>query len=157
MKLRHFGLAAAALAAAATCTALLAPAPPNPPVDPSLDLRAVSAVPAPVTSVLRRACFDCHSDTTRWPWYSKLPPASWLVAHDVREARSHLNFSRWGEYNAFDRADMLDEACELVSDGEMPLWNYRLLHPHARLTDEDVQTFCAWTRTEAERLVTEGR
>jgi hypothetical protein len=153
VRLRHYGLAAAGLAAAAAGTAMLAPPRINPPIDPSLDLRAVTTVPAPVTDVLRRACLDCHSDSTRWPWYSKVPPVSWLVARDVRNARGEVNFSRWGEYHPFDRADILDEACELVSDGEMPLWNYRLLHARARLTDEDVRAFCDWTRTEAERLV----
>jgi hypothetical protein len=157
VKWRHYGLAAAGLTAAVVATALLAPARVNPPTDPSLDVRAVTSVPEPVMSVLRRACMDCHSDATRWPWYSKVPPISWLVAHDVQEARKEVNFSRWGAYNAFDRADILDEACELVSDREMPLWSYRLLHARARLTDEDVQAFCTWTRAEAERLVMEGR
>jgi hypothetical protein len=64
--------------------------------------------PAPVMSTLRRACFDCHSNETRWPWYSTLPIASWLVEGDVKEGRGQINFSRWGQYNPFDRADMVD-------------------------------------------------
>ena len=157
MSLRRYGLATAVLAAVAVTTAVLTPAPTNPEIDPSLDVRAVSPVPARVMSLMSQACLDCHSDATRWPWYSKIPPVSWLVAHDVREARSEVNFSRWGEYNAFDRADKLDEACELVSAGDMPLWSYRLLHSRARLTDEDVRAFCEWTDAEAERLVREAQ
>jgi hypothetical protein len=151
--MRRLGLAVAVLAAAAVLTGLLAPDPRNPALDPSLDLRTVSEVPAPVADLLGRACLDCHSDETRWPWYSKVPPASWLVGHDVNEARGQMNFSRWGEYSPFERADMLDEACEQVSNGEMPLWSYRLVHSHARLTDEDVAAFCNWARAEAERIL----
>ena len=125
----------------------------NPPAaDPSLALEARAAVPPPVLSLLRRACFDCHSNETRWPWYAFVPPASWLVAHDVKEGRGQLNFSRWGEYNPFDRADMLDEMCDLVSTKRMPLWQYRLLHDEARLTDAEQSTLCEWTAAEAVRL-----
>lgn len=75
-----------------------------------------------------RACGDCHSNETRWPWYSRVAPASWLVAHDVAEAREHLNVSEW------DRPQKdADEAAEEVRDGEMPLAIYLPLHPEARL------------------------
>ena len=153
MSLRRYAVAAAVLATAAAVSAMLTPPPENPGIDPSLDLRALSPVPAAIMGLMSRACLDCHSDATRWPWYSKIPPASWLVAHDVREARSQVNFSRWGEYNALDRADKLDEACTLVSSRDMPLWSYRLLHPRARLSDQDIRTFCEWTESEARRLV----
>ncbi len=122
------------------------------PADPALALDARARVPPPVLSLLRRACFDCHSNETRWPWYAFVPPASWLVAHDVKEGRGQLNLSRWGEYNPFDRADLLDEMCELVSAGEMPLWQYRLLHDEARLTDAERTALCEWTAAEATRL-----
>ena len=123
-----------------------------PAADPSLALDARARVPAPVLSLLRRACFDCHSNETRWPWYAFVPPASWLVAHDVREGRGQMNFSRWGEYNPFDRADMLDEVCDLVSTKEMPLWQYRLVHEEARLTDAEQAAICEWSKAEATRL-----
>lgn len=123
-----------------------------PAADPSLALDARAPVPAPVLSLLRRACYDCHSNETRWPWYAFVPPMSWLVAHDVKEGRGQLNFSRWGEYNPFDRADMLDEMCDLVSAKEMPLWQYRLVHADARLTDADQAAVCEWSKAEAVRL-----
>ena len=113
-------------------------------------------VPAPVLSILRRACFDCHSEETRWPWYSVLPVASWLIEHDVEEGRSQINLSRWERYNAFDRADKLDKMCELATNGKMPLRPYRLLHPEARLSETDVKALCAWTLQEAEHLVLGG-
>jgi hypothetical protein len=113
-------------------------------------------VPPPVMAVLRRACFDCHSNETRWPWYSRVFPVSWLVSHDVQEGRGQVNFSRWGEYDPFDRADMLDKMCDLSSKQRMPLWQYRLMHADARLATADVAALCGWTKAEAARLVPGG-
>lgn len=125
-------------------------------VDPSAGLNVKRPVPAPVMSTLRRACFDCHSNETRWPWYSSLPGVSWAIVRDVKAGRGQLNFSRWTEYNPFDRAGMLDKVCAMVTEGKMPLWPYRLLHPEARLSETDVAELCAWTRLEATHLVEGG-
>ena len=82
--------------------------------------------------LVARACFDCHSNEVRWPWYSHVAPVSWLVQHDVDEAREHLNFSEW------DRPQKdADEAAEEVAEGEMPLWYYLPAHPEARLSDAE--------------------
>jgi len=104
-------------------------------------------------STLRRACFDCHSDETRWPWYATLPLASHLIERDVTEARAQLNLSRWMQYNPFDRADLLDKMCQRASIGTMPPWQYRMMHSEARLSVTDVVTLCAWSQDEATRLV----
>lgn len=129
------------------------PARDNPPVDAGSTLEATAQVPAPVGDLLRRACYDCHSNQTRWPWYSEVAPVSWLVARDVRLGRGQLNFSAWGEYNAYDRADLLDEACEETTEGNMPLGIYTMMHSRARLSPADVAALCAWTSAEAARLV----
>lgn len=123
----------------------------NPPVDAAARLEAHAQVPPAVGELLRRACYDCHSDETRWPWYSRVAPASWLVARDVRLGRGQLNFSTWGEYNPYDRADLLDEACEEVKAGNMPLPPYLLLHSRAKPSAADVEALCAWTAAEAAR------
>jgi hypothetical protein len=107
-------------------------------------------------STLRRACFDCHSDETHWPWYSRLPIASWLVERDVNSGRGQLNFSRWARYNKFARVDLLDKVCERVTAGEMPLRPYLMLHDEARLSPADVAALCAWSQSEATRLVQGG-
>ena len=120
--------------------------------DPSTVLNLQPAVPDPVLSTLRRACFDCHSEATRWPWYATLPLASRVIERDVTEAREQLNLSRWIDYNQFDRADMLDKMCELASRRKMPPWQYRLMHPGARLSATEVSALCAWTQDEAARL-----
>jgi hypothetical protein len=81
-----------------------------------------------------RACFDCHSNETRWPWYSRIAPLSWLVRNHVEEGREELNFSEWNR--SFDGAS---EAAEAVSEGEMPLTSYVLVHPSARLSPDETQ------------------
>jgi mono/diheme cytochrome c family protein len=79
-----------------------------------------------------RACFDCHSNETVWPWYSQVAPVSWLVQHDVEEGRAVLNFSE------FNRAqEETEESAETVAEGEMPMPIYTWLHSEARLTEEE--------------------
>jgi hypothetical protein len=75
-----------------------------------------------------RACFDCHSNETVWPWYSNLAPVSWLIQRDVDEGRKTLNFSEWDR-----RQDEAREAAKTVRKGEMPPWFYAAIQPHARL------------------------
>lgn len=90
---------------------------------------------SPATRELaERACFDCHSNQTRWPWYSHVAPMSWLVQNHVDEGRQVLNFSEWSRGNS-----EADEAAETVREGEMPPRSYLLLHPEARLTDTERQ------------------
>jgi mono/diheme cytochrome c family protein len=85
-----------------------------------------------------RACKDCHSHETEWPWYSFMAPASWLVHYDVHEARSHFDVSDWGRAHNHG-----DEAAKLVRDGEMPLWYYRIAHPEARLSEREREQLVA--------------
>lgn len=154
--LRGSALAALVVALMAGGVAWLGPLPSRATADPKVALGAGNPVPAPVMSVLRRGCFDCHSDETRWPWYARIPPSSWLVLKDVERGRAQINFSRWGLYNPFDQADLLDKVCELASKRKMPLLPYRLMHAEARLADSDIATLCAWTAKEAARLVNGG-
>lgn len=79
-----------------------------------------------------RACFDCHSNETKWPWYSNIAPLSWSVQEHVDEGREVLNFSEWNR--TYEEAH---EAGEEVAEGEMPLASYLPLHPEANLSDEE--------------------
>jgi len=105
-----------------------------------------STIQAPddVLSVLRQSCFNCHSHETQWPWYSHVAPVSWLVAHDVNEARGTMNFSNWAQYDAKERADHFKEIWDEVEDGGMPPWYYLLMHREARLSDRDKQVLHDW-------------
>ncbi len=84
-----------------------------------------------------RACSDCHSNETTWPWYSNVAPGSWLIQHDVNEGREHFNISKWGVQNRNEG----DEAAEEVKEGEMPPWFYVIAHSHARLSKNEKDQF----------------
>jgi hypothetical protein len=115
----------------------------NPPVNPAATFEA-AASPAPaMAAVVHRACYDCHSNATIWPWYSRYAPVSWLVADDVKEGRRHLNFSEWAKYGPELAKEKLSGVCNEVKEGGMPLWQYRLIHPEARLSPEDVNVLCS--------------
>lgn len=99
---------------------------------------------AEARAVLTRACYDCHSNETAWPWYSYVAPVSWLVARDVREGRQKLNFSTWNLLSSGQQSEGVKESWEKVQEGEMPLWFYLPLHPSARLSDADRSVLQAW-------------
>lgn len=112
----------------------------NPPV--SQEVNASDAI----IDVLRQSCYDCHSNETVWPWYSYIAPASWLVARDVQEAREDMNFSTWDQYSEEERSEFREEIWEEVEEGEMPLSMYTLMHPGARLDDQDMSILQGWSR-----------
>lgn len=121
----------------------------NPPGDPARAIEAGVEVPPGVRALLDRACADCHSNRTAWPWYSQVAPVSWLVANHVRDGREHLNLSDWPGRHKPEK--LLDEICEEVEKDAMPLASYRALHPGAKLSPADKQAICAWTRAAAGR------
>jgi hypothetical protein len=124
----------------------------NPPV--TADIRAAPDVKA----VLQRACYDCHSNETTWPWYSRVAPVSWLVHRDVSEGRAALSFSDWESLPVEKRSKLQRESGEEVGDGEMPPWLYTPLHPHAVLSNSDKQLLqtCARGGTEVPRAEADG-
>jgi hypothetical protein len=116
----------------------------NPPIEGD-----IPTSPA-VKAVLRRACYDCHSHETVWPWYSRIAPVSWLLVYDVREGRAELNFSTWDRYTTQQQVKKLRESWQEVSEGEMPPWYYLPAHRDARLSGEDRALLELWARTPAE-------
>ena len=125
------------------------PARNNPPV--AADMIAVTSTPAESAALLRAACYDCHSYETKWPLYSRIAPASWLVAYDVNEGREHFNFSEWPSDPA-RAAKKLDRISEVLDYQEMPPKKYTLLHPEARLTDAQRKSLMEWADAAAEKL-----
>jgi hypothetical protein len=109
-------------------------------------------VDASALKLFERACLNCHSENTDWPWYSRLPPASFLIRRDVEEARRHVNFTNWGAYSAAQQQELLSMIGVVVRTGRMPVPRYTRLHPEARLTDEEREQIYAWSRKERKRL-----
>ena len=134
--------------------------PVNPPVLPNLSMEATLQPPPRVARMLRRACYDCHSNETRWPWYSRVPGLGNMLQRDVTNARAAFNFSEWGA-GPYRKprvgAAILLGMCAAIREGQMPRKNYQMLHPEAKPSPSEVQEFCVWGRTEAKRAMESAR
>jgi hypothetical protein len=128
------------------------PARTNPMSDESRSIQARLHLTPEVGAILDRSCSDCHSNNTRWPWYSNVSPVSWFVIDHVNHGRKHLNFSDWERLNNRESQQMLGSMCKEVKAGYMPLDSYLKIHRDARLSAADVKTLCDWTQAETKRL-----
>ena len=137
------------------------PARTNPPTEEARAAQAHLSMPSDVQAVLKRACYDCHSNETTWPWYSNVAPVSWFVTDHVDHGRKHLNFSDWAQQGRHtdkqDADSQLDEIRKEVEARNMPLGSYLLLHPGAKLSDQDVKIISDWAASERRRLAIESR
>ena len=109
-----------------------------------------------VEGILNRACADCHSDQTHWPWYSNIAPVSWFVVDHVDHGRKHLNFSEWTKQSAHSpnatSKSHLQGICTEVQNGAMPLSSYTLIHRSAKLSDQEINVLCDWALGEKDRI-----
>lgn len=119
----------------------------NPPVDPKVDFATIAHPPAAVLSVIKGACYDCHSYETQYPWYSNIAPVSWWIKGHKNEAIEHFNFSTLGTLNAEDLKWALGTAADEIREKRMPLRSYTWMHPEARLTDEQRALLAVWLTT----------
>lgn len=109
----------------------------NPPVQSDID------APANVKTILKRACYDCHSNETNWAWYTKVAPVSFLIVKDVNDGRKHVNFSEWGNYT--NKTEKIkEEIWEEVREEHMPPWQYKILHKEATLSMEEKEIIRNW-------------
>ncbi len=115
------------------------------------DIGHLGGAPADVHAILKRSCYDCHSNETVWPWYAYVAPVSWWVADHVHEGRKELNFSKWDEYSDGARAHKLRECWESIEEGEMPHEDYLTLHAEAALSTSDRATLKKWIAEVAPR------
>lgn len=102
------------------------------------------AVPEDVQSVLAKACNDCHSNNTRYPWYSNIQPVDWWLDKHVRNGKRHLNFDEYTNRNLRYQYHKMEETIEMVKDGKMPLNSYTWLHKDAKLSDEEKNKLVNW-------------
>jgi Haem-binding domain len=128
------------------------PARTNPIVNQAETLEASTDVPQNVSEMLSRSCSDCHSNNTNWIWYSNIAPISWKIVEHVNEGRQKLNFSIWFTYAADRKKRKFDEICSEVEIGEMPHSQYLWLHWDAKLSENDIESLCEWTKKEAAKI-----
>src|SRR5579862_5034340 len=109
------------------------------------DITAKVAVPAEVQRVFTKACYDCHSDHTRYPWYAQVEPVGWWLSNHIKGGKHHLNFSEFGAYNAKTADRKLKQIAREVDDGSMPLHSYTWIHRDAILTPAEIKLISDWT------------
>ncbi len=124
---------------------LIRPARANPATVESRTIRAHVGTTSGLVAILDRACSDCHSNSTVWPWYTQIAPLSWLMAYSVAEGRKTVNFSEWAAYPPERQRELLAASCKATTTGKMP-GVYTWLHPEMKLSSQDIQTICAAAR-----------
>ena len=147
--------AAIVFVAAFAAAQLVRPERANPMIDVSRTIQAQMGTARGLAAILDRACSDCHSNRTVWPWYTQVAPLSWAMAYGVKQGRKAVNFSEWDKYQPEVQRKLLVASCRDAKDGKMP-GSYTLLHPEMRLSSQDVETICAAARP-AEAAASTGR
>src|SRR5215471_2454854 len=115
-----------------------------------------SQAPSSVRSILTRACQDCHSANTHWPWYSKVPALSWKIHNDVAQGRAFMDLSRWSEYTESERKGYLAAIVAATQTRLMPPAKYVWLHREARLSDAELRSLQAWALAERKAIASEA-
>jgi hypothetical protein len=109
------------------------------------DIAISGGIPENIAVLLKSSCYDCHSNQTHYPWYSKLAPSSWLLTRDINKGRKELNFSEWESYSKRHRIGKLEDIKEEITSGEMPLPAYRFIHRRSALSPGQVTALSNWT------------
>lgn len=110
-------------------------------------------LPENVKQTITNACLDCHSNNTRYPWYDRIAPVSWMVKKHIDDGKNELNFSEWGELDAYDKIGALEDIRQEVEQKTMPLKAYVAIHKEAKLTDEQRVALIAWIDKKGGELV----
>ncbi len=117
------------------------------------DLLVAMQVPEDVSEILKNSCYDCHSNNTQYLWYHNISPVSWMVDHHVKEGKHELNLSEWGKMDVFDQITDLEGISKEAKRKTMPLKSYLLLHPSAKLNQEQIDRLESWANELGESLL----
>jgi cytochrome c551/c552 len=110
------------------------------------DISNVYAVPQDVSVILKKACNDCHSNNTVYPWYAEVQPVGWWLSNHIQEGKDELNFNEFAAYRVGKQYKKLEEVINEVKDGDMPIWSYALIHRNAKLTQDEKQMLIDWAQ-----------
>ncbi|MDQ2752503.1 MAG: heme-binding domain-containing protein [Bacteroidota bacterium] len=116
------------------------------------DISKVYTIPNQVQSVLKNACYDCHSNNTNYPWYSNIQPGGWWLASHIRRGKEELNFSEFGAYSSRKQRSKLNSITKTIEDGTMPFPSYTLIHKNARLTKDEKAIVINWANKTKDSL-----
>ncbi len=119
----------------------------------STDILSVISVPRNIENILKSACYDCHSNHTRYPWYMNIQPMGWMMAKHINEGKENLNFSEFGMYSKRKQANKLRAMATSVKEGSMPIRSYTMMHPDSKLNDDDIKTVVAWATKTRDSLL----
>ncbi|HEY0054708.1 MAG TPA: heme-binding domain-containing protein [Pedobacter sp.] len=110
------------------------------------DITKVYPVPNAVQAILKKACYDCHSNSTRYPWYTYIQPFGWMMNSHINEGKSELNFNEFGSYSARRQRSKVKAIAGSIEDGSMPLASYKLIHRDAKLNNTEKNLILNWLR-----------
>lgn len=116
------------------------------------DIEKIVTVPVNVSGILKTSCYDCHSNNTRYPWYSFIQPGAWLMASHIKNGKAMLNFSQFGELSNRKQQSKLQGIINQVKDGEMPITSYKIIHRNAVLTPEQKTILINWAASAKDSL-----
>lgn len=119
----------------------------NPTTAPEKDFLVATNTPTELATVIRTACYDCHSNETTYPWYTKVAPVSWWIKHHINDGKDELNFSEWADFSARRADHKLKECIEMVEEGEMPMDSYTIIHGDAKLSESQKTKLMAWFKS----------
>ena len=120
---------------------------------PVNDITKIYTVPVNVGAILKKSCYDCHSDHTAYPWYAQLQPFRFMLDRHIREGKAELNFSEFGTYSSRKQRSKLRAIGESLEEGSMPLSSYTLIHRNAILTKEDKALLMNWAKITTDSLI----
>lgn len=115
-----------------------------PALDASQDFLQIVNAPKEMATLIKNACYDCHSYESEYPWYSKIAPVSLLIRSHIKGGRQEMNFSEWGSYSKEKAYSKLEECFEMVSERKMPMKSFVNMHPEAQMTDVQVTGLAQW-------------
>ena len=119
----------------------------NPSIDQAKDFLTVENTPTEVAQLFKIACYDCHSNETKYPWYTSVAPISWFIKGHIDNGREVLNFSTWSDYNAKQKSHKMEEIIEVVDGKEMPMLTYWMIHWDAKISEEQRKQITDWVKT----------
>lgn len=119
----------------------------NPPAVQANDFLHLTMAPQDIAALIQNGCYDCHGNTTEYPWYTNVAPLSWWIEGHIRNARKKINFSTWADYDSDQQRHNIEECIEVIEENRMPAKSFRFMHPEAKYTEAQKTAILDWLRT----------